>query len=166
MGINIPLFAFFAFCFLIPFSVWAQDNPFLKPGSNRQKAPVISKPAPPPPKPIPRNPNLEFRGYYEFRGEWKVALFDKAKNQGFWLSEGEKVEGLDAEIESFNPETEAIKLKGGMTLTLEKSDHKVLPVPSGQVKTPPPVPIPGKPSSRKATPKLAIPPPRISATKK
>lgn len=139
----------------------AQNNPFLRPGANQPKAPVVQRPAPPPPKPIPRNPNIEFRGYYEFQGEWRIALFDKAKNQGFWLSQGDKVADLDAEVESFNPETEVLKLRGGMTLSLKDSDKTTLPVPSGQpVKSPPPA-KPPSPAAKGAPPiKPSIPPPR------
>ena len=136
-------------------SVIAANNPFLKPGSNAPRPPVIQRPAPPPPKPIPRNPNIEFRGYYEFEGVWRVALFDKVKNQGFWLVEGELFEGI--EVESFNPDKEVIKLKGGLSLSLKDSDKTVLPVPSGQVKLSKP-PIPGKPASQ--VKKTNIPPPR------
>lgn len=131
----------------------AQPNPFLRPGSNAPKAPVVQRPAPPPPKPIPRNPNIEFRGYYQFQGEWKIALFDKTKNQGFWLTKGEKVAELDAEVEIFNPDTEVLKLRGGMILSLKDSDKTVLPVPSGQVK-------PTKPpssSQKPRTPPIPLP---------
>jgi len=140
---------------LLGISLKGQNNPFLRPGSNSPKPPVIQRPAPPPPKPIPRNPNIEFRGYYEFEGEWRVALFDKVKNQGFWLVEGEVLEGI--EVESFNSETEIIKLKGGMTLSLKNSDKSVLPVPSGQVNSSKAT-IPGKPASQ--VKKTNIPPPR------
>ena len=140
---------------LLGISLKGQNNPFLRPGSNSPKPPVIQRPAPPPPKPIPRNPNIEFRGYYEFEGVWRVALFDKVKNQGFWLVEGEVLEGI--EVESFNSETEIIKLKGGMTLSLKNSDKSVLPVPSGQVKSSKAT-IPGKPASQ--VKKTNIPPPR------
>ena len=133
----------------------AQKNPFLRPGSNAPKPPVIQRPAPPPPKPIPRNPNIEFRGYYEFEGVWRLALFDKVKNQGFWLVEGETFDEL--EVESFNPDTEVIKLKGGLSLSLKDSGKTVLPVPSGQVKSSKP-PILGKPASQ--VKKTNIPPPR------
>ena len=135
----------------------AQNNPFLRPGANKPQPPVVQRPTPIPPKPIPRNPNIEFRGYYEFQGQWKLALFDTVKNQGFWLTKGETIEGIDAEVESFNPETEIIKLRGGMTLSLKDSDKTVMPVPSGQVKKPAP-PIPGKPVNK--VPKPGIPPPR------
>ncbi|MEK9772459.1 MAG: hypothetical protein VW576_02735 [Opitutae bacterium] len=88
-----------------------------------------------------------------------LALFDKSKNEGFWLTQGEKIEGIDAEVESFNPETEIIKLKGGMTLNLKDSDKTVLPVPSGQVKsTSPPIPRNSTPAVQ--VPKPGIPPPR------
>ena len=146
--------------FLFPCSLsfaFAQTNPFLKPGSNKPKPPVVQRPAPPPPKPIPRNPNLEFTGYYKFQGEWKLALFDKVKNQGFWLSKGESLEGVDAEVESFNPETEEIKLQGGMVLKLKDSEKSVLPVPSGQASSnKPPIPV----SPANAVPKPGIPLPR------
>ena len=89
-----------------------------------------------------------------------IALFDKSKNQGFWLTQGEEIEGIDAEVESFNPETEIIKLKGGMTLNLKDSDKTVLPVPSGQVKKSSPS-IPVKPAiPNNKVPKPGIPPPR------
>jgi len=139
----------------------AQNNPFLRPGSNQPKPPVVQRPAPPPPKPIPRNPNIEFRGYYEFKGAWRIALFDKAKNLGFWLSQGEKVADFDAEVESFNPETEVVKLRGGMTLSLKDSDKTTLPVPSGQAVQPPAPAKPASPATNVAPPiKRSIPLPR------
>ena len=142
-------------------SLYCQNNPFLRPGSNSAKPPVIQRPAPPPPKPIPRNPNIEFRGYYEFQGEWKLALFDKSKNQGFWLSQGEKFADFDAEVESFNPETEVLKLKGGMTLSLKDSDKTILPVPSGQPVKPSAPAKPASPAAKVAPPiKSSIPLPR------
>jgi hypothetical protein len=141
--------------------LFAQNNPFLRPGSNVPKPPVIQRAAPPPPKPIPRNPNIEFRGYYEFQGEWKIALFDKAKNQGFWLSQGERLADFDAEVENFNPETEVLKLRGGMTLSLKDSDKTILPVPSGQPVKPPATAKPASPAAKVAPPiKPSIPLPR------
>jgi hypothetical protein len=153
--INISLFTLLApiFC--------SASNPFLRPGSNSAKPPVIQRPAPPPPKPIPRNPNIEFRGYYEFKGEWMIALFDKSKNQGFWLSQGERVADLDAEVESFNPETEVLRLRGGMTLSLKDSDKTILPVPSGQPVKPSSPAKPATPAAKVASPiKPSIPLPR------
>ena len=139
----------------------AQNNPFLRPGSTQPKPPVVQRPAPPPPKPIPRNPNIEFRGYYEFQGEWRIALFDKAKNQGFWLRKGETVADFDAEVENFNPETEVLKLRGGMSLSLKDSDKTTLPVPSGQPVKPPAPAKPPSPATKVAPPiKSSIPLPR------
>ena len=143
------------------FSIDLLSNPFLRPGSNAPKPPVVQRPAPPPPKPIPRNPNIEFRGYYEFQGEWRIALFDKAKNQGIWLSQGEKVADFDAEVESFNPKTEVIKLRGGMTLSLKDSDKTTLPVPSGQAVKPPSAAKSVPPAAKGVPPiKPSIPLPR------
>ena len=144
-------------------SLHCQSNPFLRPGANKPKAPTVQKPASLPPKPIPVNPNIEFRGYYEFKGEWKIALFDKAKNQGFWLSKGETVADFDAVVESFNPETEVLKLNGGMTLSLKDSDKTTLPVPSGQPVKPPAPAKPISPAGKVAPPikpKPSIPLPR------
>ena len=140
----------------------AQSNPFLRPGANKPQAPIVQRPAPPPPKPIPRNPNIEFRGYYEFQGEWRIALFDKAKNFGFWLTEGENFPDLDGEVESFDPKTEVLKLKGGMTLSLKDSDKTTLPVPSGQPVKPPAPAKPPSPATKVAPPiKSSIPLPRL-----
>jgi hypothetical protein len=152
-----PFINIIIFTLLLPIFC-AANNPFLRPGSNSAKPPVVQKPAPPPPKPIPRNPNIEFRGYYEFQGEWKIALFDKAKNQGVWLSKGEKIADFDAEVESFNPESEVIRLRGGMSLSLKDSDKTVLPVPSGRA-TPPASAKkpPSKPNVQPRTPAIPLP---------
>ena len=65
--------------------------------------------------------------------------FDKVKNQGVWLQKGESFDDGKVEIESFNEETEIVKMKNGLTLSLKKSDNKVLPVPSAMpVKKPAP----------------------------
>lgn len=106
------------------------QNPFLRPGSNKPKPVVVQRPAPPPPPPKPQNTNIELRGFFKFKGEWYFSIFDKAKNKGVWLQEGEAFDDGKVEIESFNPETEIVKMKGGTTLSLKKSDGKVLSVPS------------------------------------
>ena len=147
--------------FVLVINLCAQSNPFLRPGANKPQAPIIQKPAPPPPKPIPRNPNIEFRGYYEFQGEWRIALFDKSKNFGFWLTEGENFPDLDGEVESFDPITEVLTLKGGMTLSLKDADKTILPVPSGQPVKPPATAKPASPAAKVAPPiKPSIPLPR------
>ena len=66
--------------------------------------------------------------------------FDKVKNKGVWLQKGEAFDDGKIEIESFNPSTEVLKIKGGTTLSLKKSDGKVLSVPSAMpVNKPKPV---------------------------
>ena len=107
------------------------QNPFLRPGSNKPRPAVISRPAPPPPPPKPQNTNIELRGFFKFKDEWYFSIFDKAKNKGVWLKKGESYQDGSVEIEGFNPETEVLKMAGGMTLSLKKSDHKILQVPSG-----------------------------------
>ena len=131
-------------------------NPFLRPDQLQAKPPPVIKPAPPPPKPIPRNSNIEFRGYYVFQGEWHFALYDKSKNEGYWLRKGEALEGQQIRVENFQPENETIELSGGWSLSLIKSDGKVLPVPSSRpvakaATTPKPTPPKGNPVNTKPT---------------
>ena len=129
------------FCFFFPvFVVFAfAQNPFLRPGSDRPK-PVIQRPTPPPPPPKPQNTNLELRGFFKFQGKWYFSIYDKAKNKGVWLQKGESFDDGKVEIEAFNEETEVVKLKGGFTLSLKKSDNKVLSVPSSMPVTKKPAP--------------------------
>ena len=75
-------------------SLEAQGNPFLRPGSKPPLQPVVRKPAPPPPAPIPHNPNLEFRGYFQLKGELHFALFDKSKKYIWTFASYEKDDEL------------------------------------------------------------------------
>ena len=47
------------------------------------------------------------------------SIFDKGKNKGVWLKKGDSFDDGKVEIESFDPDTEAVKLKGGFTLSLK-----------------------------------------------
>ena len=107
-------------------------NPFERPGSRQAKPPAIIRPAPPPPAPKSINPNIELRGIFKFRDEWHFSLFDRGLNRGAWLKIGESFDDGKVEIEGFNPDTEELKLKGGISLTLKNASNAVLPVPSGQ----------------------------------
>jgi hypothetical protein len=128
-------------------------NPFEQGGPKRQRPAPIVRSAPPPPAPIPINPNVEFRGVFQYQGEWHFSLFNKGTNKGGWLKKGESFDGGKIEIEDFNPETEIIKLRGGMTLSLLKSKNQTLPVPSGQpVKKLPTISLP------KITPRAPVAP--------
>lgn len=142
----------FYFCLIVwSFSLYhhVHGNPFLRPGSKSPVAPVKVKPAPPPPTPIPLNPNIEFRGYFKLDGKWYFALFDKIKNRGEWLQEGQKILEGGREIQSFNLKDEQLILAGGMKLSLKESEKKTIPLPGGGVSRPPVKPSPAK-----------IPPPR------
>jgi hypothetical protein len=110
----------------------AQTNPFLRPGDQNRKPPPVVRPAPPPPAPKPINSNLELRGFFKFQGVWHFAIFDKVKNKGFWLKKGESFDDGKIFIENFNPESESVTLRGGQSLTLKSSQHRVMPVPSAQ----------------------------------
>ncbi len=132
MRMKVLFLLLFIICFASQLSSHAQSNPFLRPGSQNRKPASIVKPAPPPPSPKPINSNLELRGFFKFEGTWHFALFDKVKNKGYWLKKGESFDDGKVQIESFNPETEIVKMKGGQTLSLKASEHKVMPVPSAQ----------------------------------
>ena len=107
------------------------QNPFLRPGSNTPRPPVITRPVPPPPLPKPQITNIELRGFFKFNNQWYFSIFDRAKNKGVWLKKGESYQDGSVKIEAFNPETEVLQIEGGLTLSLKKSEHKVLQVPSG-----------------------------------
>ena len=132
MRMPVLFFLLCAICFEFQLSTHAQGNPFLRPGSQNRKPTPTVKPAPPPPSPKPINSNLELRGFFKFEGAWHFALFDKVKNKGYWLKKGESFDDGKVQIESFNPETEVVKMKGGQTLSLKASQHKIMPVPSAQ----------------------------------
>lgn len=120
------------FCFL-NLGLYSQKiNPFERPGSRQVKPPAIIRPAPPPPAPKSINPNIELRGIFKFRDEWHFSLFDRGLNRGAWLKIGESFDDGKVEVEGFNPDTEELKLKGGLSLTLKNASNAVLPVPSGQ----------------------------------
>ena len=141
----------------------------MRPGSQNAKPPTVVKPAPPPPSPTPINSNLELRGFFKYAGAWHFAIFDKVKNKGFWLKKGESFDNGKVQIESFNPETSVVKMKGGQTLTLKASEHKVMPVPSAQpVKKTSPTP-PKKSPVRLPTssnlPRVKIPPRKPSVAR-
>ena len=113
-------------------SLHGQVNPFERGGPKRPQTAPIVRPAPPPPAPIPINPNIEFRGLFKYQDEWHFSLFNKNTNKGAWIKKGESFDDGKVEIEDFNPQTDILKIKGGMTLSLIKSKNQVLPVPSGQ----------------------------------
>ena len=133
------------------------SNPFLRPGSNKPSPPAVVRQAPPPPAPIPRNQNLEFRGYFKYENEWNFAIYDKSKSQGVWLKKGESSDDGNIQIIDFNPQLHEVHLKGGLKLVLKDSENKVLSVPSGQA-------IPKKQKNSPVPPPLnarSIPPPRL-----
>ncbi|MBT3666074.1 MAG: hypothetical protein HN548_01235 [Opitutae bacterium] len=146
-------------------------NPFERPGSRQKKPAPIIRAAPPPPAPKSINPNIELRGIFKFRDEWHFSLFDRARNQGAWLKMGESFDDGKVEIEGFNPETEELKLKGGLSLTLKNASKSVLPVPSGQpVKKPsqsPKVATPNRASNFPGNrPRAITIPPRVNLPKR
>jgi hypothetical protein len=132
-------------------------NPFERGGPKRPQIVPTVRPAPPPPAPIPINPNIEFRGIFKYRDEWHLSLFNKSTNKGAWLKKGESFDDGKMVIDYYNPQTDIVKLKGGMTLSLIKSKNQVLPVPSGQ-------PVKKKPVAANK-PKAPPRPPAISGNR-
>ena len=120
------------FCSPLFFVLGQKINPFERPGARQSKPPPIIRPAPPPPAPKPINPNIELRGIFKFRNEWHFSLFDRGSNKGAWLKIGESFDEGKVEIQGFNPDTEELKLTGGLSLTLKNATKGVRPVPSGQ----------------------------------
>ena len=120
----------------------AQTNPFLRPGSKKPTAPIVQKSTPLPPKPIPHNPNLEFRGYLKLKGTWHFAVFDKSKNKGEWYITGDEISDDGHKINEFILDKEVLILAGGLELALQESDKKSLPLPvSKEQSKPQPVPF-------------------------
>ena len=85
------------------------------------------------------------------------------------MQKGERFDDGKVEIESFNEIDDVVKLKNGLTLTLKKSENKVLPVPSAMpVKKPAPTgkkppPVPARASASIPKRSLTVPP-RASAS--
>ena len=169
---NIKIFSCLSicsFCFCFSDLSGQKINPFERPGSRQPKPPPIIRPAPPPPAPKSINPNIELRGIFKYRDEWHFSLFDRGSNKGAWLKIGESFDEGKVEIEGYNPDTDELKLKGGISLTLKNSNKSVLPVPSGQpvkksskakrVVSAPRLPVPGaRPRAITIPPRVNLPP--------
>ena len=132
------------------------ENPFLRPGSNKPSPPKIVKPTPLPPSPVPRNSNLEFRGYFKLNDQWNFSVFDKSTSKGIWLKKGETSHDGAIQIVGFDPQRSEIRLKNGMSLLLKDADKSTLSVPSGQISKKSTSP----PSNALSKKSPAIPPPR------
>ena len=122
----------------------SSENPFLRPGGNQPIPPKVMKPAPTPPPPTPRNPNLQYRGFYQFKGIWHFSIFDKSTQKGIWLKKGESSDDGGIQIVWADPENGQIRLKNGMVLSLEERDNAVRSLPGGQ-------------TMKKSTPRVANP---------
>ena len=144
-----------------------QVNPFERGGPKRPRPAPIIRPAPPPPAPKPINPNIEFRGVFKYKGQWHFSLFNKSVNKGAWVMKGESFNDGNVEVEDYNPESDVLKLKGGVTRSLITSYNKILPVPSGlpvkkAIKKPKPI-IPNRtPVISGSRPRTITVPPRVN----
>lgn len=100
------------------------SNPFLRP-SSQVPTPQLVPPPPPPPQKI--NPSLskevEFRGYFIYRGAPHFCVFNKKSNHGEWIRLNEKT-FEEFQAHSFDLEKESLTLRFNgqeIVLTLEKS---------------------------------------------
>ena len=133
-------------------------TPFLRPGSNSAKPPVIQSMHHRHPSPFLEiqilssgdTMNLRVNGGlpYLINQKPRVLAETRRENRGYRYRGGK-----------LQFEKEEIQLRGGMRLVLKDSDRSVLPVPSGQVKKGSP-PIPVKPKPANQVPRPGIPPPR------
>lgn len=121
------------------------SNPFLRPSPNVPPRQVTPLPAPKPPQKI--NPNLskevEFRGYFIYRGEPHFCIFNKKSNHGEWIRLNEKTYE-EFQAHSFDLEKESVTLRFNgqdIVLSLEKSK-----VESTAPSSPSKIPLP-KPNS-------------------
>jgi hypothetical protein len=119
------------------------SNPFLRPSPNVPPRQVTPLPTPKPPQKI--NPNLskevEFRGYFIYRGEPHFCIFNKKSNHGEWIKLNEKTYE-EFQAHSFDLEKESVTLRFNgqdIVLTLEKSKVDST-APSTPSKIPPPKP--------------------------
>jgi len=117
------------------------SNPFLRPSPNVPPRQVTPLPTPKPPQKI--NPNLskevEFRGYFIYRGEPHFCIFNKKSNHGEWIKLNEKTYE-EFQAHSFDLEKESVTLRFNgqdIVLTLEKSKVDSTP-PSLPSNIPPP----------------------------
>ena len=117
------------------------SNPFLRPSPNVPPRQVTPLPTPKPPQKI--NPNLskevEFRGYFIYRGEPHFCIFNKKSNHGEWIKLNEKTYE-EFQAHSFDLEKESVTMRFNgqdIVLTLEKSKVDSTP-PSSPSNIPPP----------------------------
>ena len=101
------------------------QNPFLRPSPNVPSNKVLPLPPPKPTKKI--NPNLskevEFKGYFIYRGDPFFCVFNKKTKRGEWIQLNEKTYE-EFQAHSFDLEKESLTLRFNnqdIVLTLEKS---------------------------------------------
>jgi hypothetical protein len=147
------------------------SNPFLRPSPNIPPRQVTPLPTPKPPQKI--NPNLskevEFRGYFIYRGEPHFCIFNKKSNHGEWIKLNEKTYE-EFQAHSFDLEKESVTLRFNgqdIVLTLEKSKVDSSN-PSGQSSPiiPPPSTKSFSSNSKSSSSVPAVMPPRPSVRPK
>ena len=151
---------FFTFCsFALQGGV--AGNPFLRPTVAPPPAPVV-----PPPQPKPQvNPSLakevQFRGYFLFKGVPHFCIFNTKSNHGEWIRLNEKT-FEEFEAHSFDLEAESLTLHFNgqeIILTLEESKvRKPGNIQSSPIPRPNPVNLSSATPSRPASAPQMMPP--------
>lgn len=110
------------------------SNPFLRPSPNVPPHQVNPLATPKPPQKI--NPNLskevEFRGYFIYRGTPYFCIFNKKSNHGEWIRLNEKT-FEEFEAHAFDQEKESVTLRfngQNILLSLQKSKIDTMSPPS------------------------------------
>ena len=108
------------------------ENPFLKPGSQKTPPQIVKSVVEKKQQPVPQNLNLEFRGVFFFDGEWHFSLFDRSINKGAWYKIGESLDGGNVKVVGFNEEEQKVELSGAFFISLKPASNRVLPLSGGQ----------------------------------
>ncbi|MGC6606694.1 MAG: hypothetical protein ACON5O_08050 [Lentimonas sp.] len=118
------------------------NSPFYPPGYNpNPKKPV----APPVQNRGPFARQLEFRGVAELDGAYRISIFNKADQKGYWIKVGEKKEGIHVTTFDLGSMTVTLNQNGrSERLSMMESTDSPLPVVAS---APAPANIPSKPST-------------------
>lgn len=114
-------------------STLENKNPFLPPGHNK---PVVQAP-PPVQTNGPLSRELELRGVVEIDGVYKLSMFNKNEQKGYWIKVGEKKEGIY--ITAFDLDNMAVTVnQNGRSERLSLMESTDAPMPVVMSTTPTP----------------------------
>ena len=113
-----------AFTLPLTASTLETKSPFLPPGHNKPKAQA----------PVPVRTNgpiarqIEFRGVVQMNETYRLSLFDKSEQKGYWIKVGENKGGIN--VTAFDPKSMAITLnQNGRSERLNLLESTDAPMP-------------------------------------